>query len=276
MLQANFQNLFVNDTFQIALRDGNGLMPQQTGKCIDIASVAQLCMSEGVATGMGRDTDGITHTYIFSGFSENSADDFLCHWLASLGEEKVIVHQYLPGKIAAAGQLIFLYELLKNGREGYIPLFSPFSVDKNGTLLELGRRKSNQFIAADSCIEQDGHQGIIAHIQIGMLAIIAQHLFDLILLEGFDFDLGLPDIVDFLCVETVGVPLIQQIMREGAHTAQNVIDVLGLCAAVLFVEQIHLEVLRQKVFDSIYLCLFCYPQEEGAKELVIALNGARR
>lgn len=86
---ASVQHLEVSQSFQIPLCDGNVGVPHQAGQAVQVQSVLQLHLREGVAAGVRTDANISAHAYGLASYLDNTVYRFCSHRSAVAAEEHI-------------------------------------------------------------------------------------------------------------------------------------------------------------------------------------------
>ena len=110
-LHGCFQHFLVLDAFKIPLRDRNIFMSHDPGKRVQIQSILQLHVREGVAQSVGRDTNLVIDTHIFCRLLQKLGDGFRRQLLSSARNEIILFGQLCAFKIVLACRSVVKQQL---------------------------------------------------------------------------------------------------------------------------------------------------------------------
>ena len=242
--------------FKVSLRDSHAFMPQEAAEAVEIKSILQLLVCEGVAAGMRGNPDLGIHAHCFGGFPHENADCFIRELLPVFTQKNQLFITVTPRKIFFSCAQILIHEFTNGWILGDNTLFPALAVNHEIGILYLVQFHVCQLTQPDSRIKEHHEDHFVSDADIIVSVEVFEHSRYFLGVEGMNQHLRLFDISHPLGEDFVAVPFSLCIGAQAFDGFQQIIDISGLASSVLQGTDVLLDVDRFQLFKLNYLKVF--------------------
>ena len=266
-------DVLILDAQQVALGDHDIDVPHQTGDAVQVQTVLQLHLCEGVAAGMRADPHRRRDPHLFCGVFQYPCHGFIGHRLACFAGEEILIASRVLLQVAIPERSVLDELLGECGRFWHDPFLAALAMlDQNIVLLDVLRFHQDHFVAAHPGIKQQHDDGLVPYLQKILAIVELDHPLHLSRCKGIDNRPGLTEALYLFgrIVPLLQIALIDQIVEPCAPHLEQVVDIAGRAARVLLLLHQVPDVAGTDVFqlsDLLQLQIF---QQKTGRSLIIA------
>lgn len=133
---ASVQHLEVSQSFQIPLCDGNVGVSHQARQAVQVQSVLQLHLREGVAAGVRTDANISAHAYGLASYLDNTVYRFCSHRSAVAAEEHIFGYAAMRKEVLSRAEVLE-HPFVQQGTFRNNTLFISLAMNEDILILDL-------------------------------------------------------------------------------------------------------------------------------------------
>ena len=225
-------------------------MPQKAAQAIQIQSIFQLLVCEGMAASVRRDADIGIDAHRVGGFLHEHADCLIVEAFSVFAEENIFILTVPCHEILLSCSQVLVQELPDSRILWHNAFFSSFSIDHKIGILYLVQLHVRQFAQSDPRIKENHENHFVAYTDIVAAIEVFDHAQDLFAVEGVDQNLRLLYIPYPLGKDLFTIPFPLSISTHTLDRFQQIVDICGLTLSFLKRTDILLHMIRLQVFKQ--------------------------